>query len=111
MDYGYSGYNPYQSRMPVDNIVKVPGEEGAKSYQMPPNSRVALFDTSEDRFFLKTTDGTGYPTMRRFRFYEEFPEEPMLPDMSQYVTKTDLSNLESKVDHLIESLGGANDGK
>lgn len=37
-------------------------------YQLPPNSSMPLFDGNEDVFYVKTTDGAGFPTIRTFRF-------------------------------------------
>lgn len=49
-----------QSNIPVNNslmLTRVTGLEGAKAYQMPPNSTVALFDNNDDLMYIKTTDG------------------------------------------------------
>ena len=84
------GYNPnlinlpaFQQRTMVPNpptinalgrprdLEKVNGMESARQYQMPPNSRVALFDANDDIFYVKETDASGFPTIRTFRFVEE----------------------------------------
>lgn len=41
-------------------LTRVTGIDGAKAYQMPPNSTVALFDNNEDLMYIKITDGAGY---------------------------------------------------
>ena len=66
--------------------MKVSGLDGAKAYQMPPNSAAALFHESEDLFYVKTTDGAGFPTIRAFRF--EPLEEPAAKtvEVEKYVT-------------------------
>lgn len=49
-----------QSNIPVNNslmLTRVTGLEGAKAYQMPANSTVALFDNNDDLMYIKTTDG------------------------------------------------------
>ena len=81
------GYQPNQIFNPVQQavqLVKVSGIDGAKAYQMPPNSSVALFHESEDILYVKSTDGAGFPTIRTFRF------EPMKESndvaFTQYVT-------------------------
>ena len=48
------------------SIIEVNGLEGAKAYQMQPNSRVALFDLSNMALFIKITDGAGFPTITEF---------------------------------------------
>lgn len=55
-------------RQSENNLIRVTGIEGAKAYQMPPNSTVALFDGGEDIMYIKATDGAGFPTIRMFRF-------------------------------------------
>lgn len=57
-----------QPKQPDNTLIRVTGLEGAKAYQMPPNSTVALFDGGEDLMFIKSTDGAGFPTIRTFRF-------------------------------------------
>lgn len=65
----------YPVQQPLQ-LTQVSGMEGAKAYRMPPNSAVALFHASEDVFYVKTTDGAGFPTIRAFRFSEvDEPQE------------------------------------
>jgi hypothetical protein len=73
----YSGYQPQQTYQPqqfqtvaqvagmpqTQGIIKVTGMEGAKAYQMPPNSEMPLFDSGGDVLYIKTTDGAGFPTI------------------------------------------------
>ena len=48
----------------IHGFVYVKGLEGAKAYQMPPNSEMPLFDSTNDGvMFIKTTDGAGFPTI------------------------------------------------
>ena len=44
-----------------EQLIRVTGLDGAKAYQMRPNSAVALFDGAEDIFYLKSTDDSGLP--------------------------------------------------
>lgn len=74
------GQNPYynqpmnnQQIFPQEqtqNLIRVNGMDGAKTYQMTPNSTVALFDSNEDIMYIKTTDGAGFPSIRTFNFVE-----------------------------------------
>ena len=57
-----------QNNEPISNLIRVTGIEGAKAYQMQPNSTVALFDSNEDIMYIKSTDGAGFPTIRTFGF-------------------------------------------
>lgn len=61
----------------VDQIIPTKGFEGAKSYPLGPNSRVALFDDSENVFYVKSTDENGFPTIRVFDYTERLPEEDL----------------------------------
>lgn len=50
-------------------LIKVNGRAGADAFRLDaPNSMVALFDANEDIFFIKRTDGAGYPTVDTYRF-------------------------------------------
>ena len=73
---------PFVNPTQAVQLVKVSGIDGAKAYQMPANSSVALFHESEDIMYVKTTDGAGFPTIRTFRF------QPMEEEVqaTQFVT-------------------------
>ena len=69
-------YNPQMNNQQIfpqeqtQNLIRVNGIDGAKTYQMPANSTVALFDCNEDIMYIKTTDGAGFPSIRTFNFVE-----------------------------------------
>ena len=69
-------YNPQMNNQQIypqeqtQNLIRVNGIDGAKTYQMAPNSTVALFDCNEDIMYIKTTDGAGFPSIRTFSFIE-----------------------------------------
>ena len=111
MPYGY-GYQPMQSSygyqtqpmantQPVNGLVSVTGIDGAKAYQLPPNSKMPLFDESEDVLYLKTTDAAGYPTVKSFRF--EPIESAPRQELSGYVTREDFDALVARVDALTQT--------
>ena len=75
-------------------LIKVSGLEGAKAYQMPPNSAAALFHESEDILYVKTTDGAGFPTIRTFRFE---PFEVEQPTPQKYVTLEEFEKFKQEV--------------
>lgn len=67
--YGAMSQNlPQQA--PQRQVDRVTGIEGARMFQLAPNSAVALFDNTRDIFFWKTTDSGGFPTIRAFSFTE-----------------------------------------
>lgn len=117
MAYNPSLYNPYgqpqpyswsqptwtapqpSATQPVNGLVSVTGMEGAKAYQLPPNSSMPLFDQDNDVLYLKTTDSAGYPTIKAFRF-EPMDAPAAVFEESAYATKADLEALAEKVEAL-----------
>lgn len=89
----------YQQPMqqPVNGLVSVTGIEGAKAYQLPPNSSMPLFDKDSDVLYVKTTDGAGFPTVRAFRF--EPIEQPQAP-APDYVPRGEFDALVARVEEL-----------
>lgn len=63
------------SQAQQDGLIRVTGMQGAKAYQMPANSRAALFDDTDDIVIIKMTDGAGFPSYRRARL-EWIEDEP-----------------------------------
>lgn len=103
MAYNPSLYNPYgyQNQSPVNGLVSVDGIKGAQLYQLPPNSvSPPLFLTEENAFFVKTTDGGGAATIRKYTF-EEAAIEP--ESNSDYVTR---DYLDKRIDQIMEAING-----
>lgn len=82
-------YNYYQPQQ----LIRVTGLDGAKAYQMQANSAVALFDGNEDIFYIKTTDGAGFPTIRTFKFE---PVENNIPTVD-YVSRSEFEALREEI--------------
>ena len=102
--YQYPSYrNPYEVQNQSQQIVSVNGMEGAKAYQMYPNSTVALFDSNNDIFYLKKTDGAGFATIRRFKFVEIGEEENKV--------SSDFEKRLSDLSKEVEELKGVVNGK
>ena len=104
--------NPYMNR-PIqtfqqnNGIIWVQGIEGAKAYQLAPNSNIMLLDSESDgRFYIKTSDNIGMCSLRIFQYSEvtDQPAETPGVDMSQYVTRKELSNI-------LAGLGGNANGE
>lgn len=93
-DYSYNGMQN-NAQNGSQSLVRVTGTEGAKAYQMPPNSTVALFDGGEDIMYIKSTDGAGFPTIRTFQFTEVNPT-PEYRD-AEYVTRGDFEKLKEEL--------------
>lgn len=71
--YGNQGYPQYgqQTQQPMQQqtgLNRVTGIEGARAFAVNPNSVVALFDDTQDVFYVKSTDSGGFPTIRGYRF-------------------------------------------
>lgn len=82
--YFYDQYQsmqqPYQNQMQSPpkrmDVIKVSGENGAKAFQLAPNSSVLLLDETAPIVWLKTTDGAGYPSIKPFEItpYQPKPQ-------------------------------------
>ena len=107
--YTQPAQNPYMDRLaqmqpptqpppqPRDGLIRVTGMDGARAYQMPPNSAVALFDGGQDVFYVKTTDGAGFPTIRAYSFQPM--EQAQAMGASDYVTRAEFEQLKEMIVH------------
>ena len=127
--YGYSPYqfgqvNPLQPQMDRlanmqaqyqqpqqqnvnQGILWVQGEAGAKSYLVAPNTSVLLMDSETEKFYIKTTDQAGMPTLRTFEYKEitagAAPTAPKQPETNlddKYVTRQEYNELRGKYEEL-----------
>ena len=73
-------------------LLWVSGEVGAKSYLVAPNSTVLLMDSDAQRFYLKSADNAGMPSLRIF----EYSEVTNAPQNSLQALNTDLKELDGK---------------
>lgn len=80
------------AQAPQDGLIRVTGMQGAKAYQMPANSRAALFDDTDDIVIIKMTDGAGFPSYRRARL-DWLPDEPE----SDSVTRKEFDDLRNSI--------------
>ena len=86
--------NPYIQYPDTNGVKWTQGIEGAKAFQLPPNSNAMLLDSeNEGIFYIKTSDGIGMCNLRIFR-YEEITSAPTTKhDMTEYVRKDELEEL------------------
>ena len=87
-----TGYQP--TNIP-HQLTQVNGIESAKAYPTSPNSMYALFDSNEDVFYVKTTDASNFPVIKKYRFYEE--TEPVKEEVSQYVTVEEFERFKKEI--------------
>lgn len=66
INYGNYGLTPQVPTQPRSEIIRVHGEEGAKAYQLPPNSAILLLDDTNPILWFKSTDGAGYPQVTAY---------------------------------------------
>ena len=110
MFYPQNNYQPnYQmpQAQPQQNnngLVWVSGEVGAKSFLVAPNTSILLMDSEGDRFFIKTTDASGMPTIRTFEYKEinapQAYQSAQKQLSEQYVTRAEWDELKGIVDGL-----------
>lgn len=87
---------PIQPQEQAQNLIRVNGIDGAKAYQMPANSTVALFDSNEDVMYVKSTDGAGFPSIRTFEFTEKVNAEVKSPDV-EYISREEFEKFKKEL--------------
>lgn len=77
------------------DLIKVDGLQGAKAYQIPPDSAVAMFDKNEDIMYVKTTDSAGF-----YKNILAFSISPIQldTDNSQFVTRKEFNELKEVIE-------------
>jgi len=113
MAYDPAIYSPYNSLFPATNrmnilqptngLVSVESYEGAQLYNLPPDSvSPPLFLSSDNLFFVKTTDRDGVASIKAYKFEEcEIPQA--VANNTEFVTKADLVAFE---DRILEAING-----
>ena len=82
----------------------VQGEAGAKSWIVAPGSTVLLMDSEAQRFYLKSADANGVPSMRVFTFTEVAPAAPAQPVQSaKFVTMDEFNAFKAEVVSKLEA--------
>ena len=59
-------YQPPVMQQATQQVVRVNGENGARAYQIGPNSSAILLDESGLMVWLVTSDGAGYKTVQAY---------------------------------------------
>lgn len=108
--YFPTGYQPFQIQPQAapqqqTNIVWTQGIEGAKAHFVSAGGSALLMDSDADRFYIKTADSAGMPSLRVFKYEEITQGARQNVDMSGYVTKEEF---EKRIAELME---GDRDGK
>lgn len=94
-------------------LLWVSGEVGAKSYLVAPNSTVLLMDSDAQRFYLKSADNAGMPSLRIFEYSEvtnlsqNAPQAPNLDENvlnDKFVTREEYEGLKRQYESIMERL-------
>ena len=95
-----SYFNPTQgASASTNNLIWVQGIEGAKAWQLNPNSMIVLLDSEvEGKMYIKVSDNIGMSTLRIFNYVEETPSSAAVTtnqdlDLSAFVRKDELQTL------------------
>ena len=89
-------FQPWGQSPPRQEIIKVNGENGARAFQMAPNSSALLLDESAPLVWLVQTDGAGYKTSTPYT---------ITPYQAQ--SAPDFNDLDARIRRLEEILNGA----
>ena len=95
-------YSPAQNQN-NNGLIWVQGEAGAKAYLIVPGSTVMLMDSEAMRFYLKSADASGVPSLRIFEYNEVshgVPTAPQAVQNEQYITRTEYEKLLARYDEL-----------
>ena len=104
---------PTQTPQVNQGLLWVSGEVGAKSYLVAPNSTVLLMDSDSSRFYLKSADNAGMPSLRIFEYSEvtnttttpvNAPNREDINLDDKYVTRSEYDSLKSLYDKIMERL-------
>lgn len=99
--------NPPQTNQ---GLLWVQGEAGAKSYLVAPNTTVLLMDSEGSRFYLKSTDNAGMPSLRVFEYSEVSQNALQAAQSAQedldskYVTREEYSRLQAQYAEIMDKL-------
>lgn len=116
------GYNtaPYTNYIPPAQInpattntnkIFVSGIEDARGRYLPPNSDMMFLDNDKPIIYQKIVDSKGQFEVKAYDIVPHTAEQPKttMPDLSQYVLKSDFDKLLSEIDKFkaqLEMLGG-----
>ena len=88
-------------------LIWVDNEEQAKNYLVAPNNVVPMFDKSSSAMYIKSSDGAGMPTFKKYKLIdvdEEMPQNTPTTHKStcgdKFVTKEQINDLRIKLDDL-----------
>lgn len=109
----FSNYTPsyaqptYPQQSQSGGLIWVQGEAGAKSYLVAPNSTVMLMDSEGSRFYIKSTDNSGMPTLKTYVYHQEgataapgAANSPDTVEVADYIKRDEFDGLMAKIEEL-----------
>jgi hypothetical protein len=98
-------------QMPIQSnggLIWVDNEEQAKNYLVAPNNVVPMFDKNSPQMYIKSADGAGMPTFKKYKLtdFEEADNAPKTPTEhkcncgDKFVLKKDFQALQIEFDTL-----------
>lgn len=108
----YQQIIPQAQAQPQTNqgFIWVQGEAGAKSYLVAPNTTVLLMDADAQRFYMKSTDAYGVPSLKTFEFSEVVQTHlQTVPQVTEnldnkYVTRIEYDGLLRRYEEIMNKL-------
>lgn len=106
----------YQPQIPLQNncinsnrntLLRVNGYEGARAFQMTPDTTVALFDANEDIFYVKTSDAGGFANIKAYSFQPV--EQVIKTNNEDYVTRKEFEELKEMISNGKQFIQESND--
>ena len=101
--------------MPIQSnggLIWVDNEEQAKNYLVAPNNVVPMFDKNSAQMYIKSADGAGMPTFKKYKLtdFEDADNAPKAPEKheckcgSKFASKEDFKALQSEFEALRSEL-------
>lgn len=80
--------------IPGPQLTRVNGLDSAKAFPTVANAMYALFDENDDILYIKQTDASNYPTIKRYRFVLEEEKPVAVP---RYVTVEEFNKFKEEL--------------
>lgn len=112
-NYNYGYGQPSSQRSQLQQYAFVNGPEGAKAYQMQPNTVMMLMDADNPLCYKKETDAFGKASLRYFKL-EEVDEAAIRSmfqpqaQVSDYASKEDIDAINKRLDDIFKRLDKKN---
>ena len=87
-----------------NGLIWVQGEAAARSYLVAPSSTVLLMDSDASRFYLKSADASGMPSIRIFEYKETTFGNTAEQPKQNYITRDEYNALLEQVNRLTEKV-------